>query len=67
MGITQVAGSIQKERILIISNKMDWVIVNYYREGETFTVIESEKQERVRWKWKIMPYLPLIVQILRFL
>ena len=45
---------------------MDWVIVNYYREGETFTVIESEIQERVRWKWKIMPYLPLIVQILRF-
>ena len=43
---------------------MDWVIVNYYRTGETFTVIESEMQTYGKYhriKKQIKFFLPLIL------
>ena len=43
---------------------MDWVIVNYYRTGETFTVIESECLQK---RSSYMKYLSVIIRILRYL
>ena len=49
---------------------MDWVIVNYYRTGETFTVCESEFEHRNKYgKWikQIKFCLPLILGFVQLL
>jgi hypothetical protein len=49
---------------------MDWVIVNYYRTGETFTVIESEVLEYRKYhklKAQLKFLLPLILGFVQLL
>jgi len=51
----------------LVLKGMDWVIVNYYRTGETFTVIESECLQKRSIKRTFLKYLPVIIGILRYL
>jgi hypothetical protein len=49
---------------------MDWVIVNYYRTGETFTVIESEVLEYRKYhkiKAQLKFFLPLVLGFVQLL
>ena len=65
MEITQVAGSIPKERILTISIKMDWIFVNYYKNDlRNFTVLE---EPIVRKRMDLNLLNPLLWKLLTYL
>ena len=54
----------------LVLKGMDWVIVNYYRTGETFTVIESEVLEYRKYhkiKAQLKFFLPLVLGFVQLL